>query len=79
MTKRTRHPEVNQESPIRFEPKNQILATAHDGRDSLALELSCHVRGVQRAREACIGDLDPLEPSPFEDGCEARAYALDLG
>ena len=57
MQKRSRHPEVNQERPTRFEPHNQILAAAIDGRDPLAFELARDLDRIERARQARVGDL----------------------
>jgi hypothetical protein len=70
---------VNQQRPTRLEPDNQILAAPVDGNDPLSLELSGHLTGIERTREPRIRDLDPLEPSPLEDGHESAPDALDLG
>jgi hypothetical protein len=70
---------VNQESPSRLEPNNQVLATPVDGYDSLALELSSDLAGIERTREPRIRDLDALEPPPLEGGDEPASDALDLG
>jgi hypothetical protein len=59
----SRHPEVNQENATRLEPNNQILATAIDGDDSLALQLGGDSGGIERAREAGIVDLDAVQAS----------------
>jgi hypothetical protein len=73
-----RHPEVDQEHPTSLEPNNQILAPAFDGPDELTLELCGDLRRLDRARDAGVEDLDPLEPSPDEHRLEASAYGLDL-
>ena len=77
--KRPRHPEVNQQSPPRLEPNNQILAAPIDGSDPLTLELSRDLIGIERTRQPRVRDLDPLERSPLEDGREPPPDALDLG
>ena len=79
MAKRPRHPEVDQESPTRLEPNNQILAAPVDGRDLLALELSRDDVRLERPRQPRVDDRDPLERPPLEDGHEAPPDALDLG
>ena len=70
---------MNQESPSRLEPNNQILAAPVDGDDSLALELSSDEAGIERTCQPRVHDLDPLEPPPLEDGRETAPDALDLG
>ena len=79
MSQRPCHAEVNQESPSRLEPNNQILATPIQGRDALALERSRHLVGRDRPRQPRVDDLDPPERSPLEDGHKAPPDALDLG
>ena len=79
MQKRSRHPEVNQERPSRFEPDNQILATAVDDGDPLALQLPRDLDRVERARQARVGDLHLGEAAPLEHGREPAANGLDLG
>ena len=63
---------MNQERPSRLEPNNQILATAIDGGDPLALELPRDLDGVERPRQARVGDLDPLEAAPLERAGASR-------
>ena len=75
----SRHPEVNEQSPVRFEPNNQILAATLDRRDPLALELGRHLGRLVGTHESRIVDLDPLEAAPLEHGREARPDGLDLG
>jgi hypothetical protein len=75
----TRHPEVNQENEPRFEPNNQILATALEGCDALAGQLGGYRLGLERAGEACVVDLDLVEPAADEQRLQARANCLDLG
>jgi len=79
MPQRPRHPEVNQESPTRLEPNNQILAAPVDGDDALALEVSSDLNGIERSCQAAVGDLDPLEAPAFEERSETPADGLDLG
>ena len=70
---------MNQESPSRLEPNNQILAAPVDGDDPLALELSSHLCGIERTREPRIRNFDTLEPPPLEGGNQSAPDALDLG
>jgi len=70
---------VNQEYPPRLEPNNQILAAPLDGLHRLALQLGGHLSGLNRAGDARVEDLDPLEPSPDQHRLEAGANRLDLG
>jgi hypothetical protein len=70
---------VNQESSIRFEPNNQILAAPLDGCDGLADQLGRGLHGVVRASEAGIRDLDVVERSSDEMRLEAGSNRLDLG
>lgn len=69
---------MNQESTPGLEPNNQILAAAIQERDPLAFELAGDLRRVVRTRQACIGDLDPLEDPALEHWCEPPADRLDL-
>ena len=73
MAQRARHAEVNQESPSRLEPNNQILAAPVEGCDALALELSRDLVGSDRPRQPRVGDLDALERPPLEDRRERAA------
>ena len=77
--KRSRHTEVNQERPTRFEPNNQILATAVDNGHPLTLEFPRDLDRVERARQASVGDLHLDKIAPFEHGHEPAANGLDLG
>jgi hypothetical protein len=70
---------VNQESPTRLEPNNQILAATLHRSDTLTHELGRHLVRVVGAHESRVVDLDVLEPSPFEHGRDPRADGLDLG
>jgi hypothetical protein len=70
---------VNQQSPPRFEPNNQILAAPIDCSDLLTLELSRDQIGIVRARQPRVRDLDLLERPPFEDRRKPPPDALDLG
>lgn len=74
-----RHPEVNQENPTAFEPKNQILAAPVELRDSLALQLGCHRDRIEGTHETWVVDHDALEPSPDERRLELATNGLDLG
>src|SRR4051794_19792224 len=78
MPERPRHPEVNQQSPSRLEPNNQILAAPVDGRDALTLERSSHPVGIERTRQPRVGDRDPLEATPLEHGHKTPPDTLDL-
>ena len=78
MQKASRHPEVNQENPPRFEPNNQILATALDRGHGLPLELGCDLPGVVGARQARVRDLDLHERAPDQVRLEAGPDRLDL-
>jgi len=75
----SRHPEVNQQSPPRLEPNNQILATTIDRRHLLALEFPCDLERVEGTGQSRIRDLDALEPPPLEDGRDTGSDGLDLG
>jgi hypothetical protein len=79
MSQGPRHPEVNKESPSRFEPKNQILSAPIDGRNSLTLELSRDLLGVNWTRQTGVRDPDMLERPPLEDRGKPAPDALDLG
>src|SRR4051812_9610094 len=76
MQQRSRHPEVNQQSAPGLEPNNQILAATIDLRHALALELTCDLEGVERTREARIGDLHALESPAFQRGRKPAADGL---
>jgi hypothetical protein len=69
---------VNQESPTRLEPDNQILAAAIDGCDALALQFGCGLDPVERARQPRIEDLDTLEGAAHEHGLEPATDGLDF-
>ena len=77
--KASRHPEVNQEHEPALEPDNQILATAIERCDALALQLGRDGGGVERTDEPAVMDLDPVEAAPDEHRLEPAAYRLDLG
>ena len=70
---------MNQKSPSRLEPNNEILAAPVDGDDPLPFELPSDLRGIERTREPRVHDLDPLEPPPLEGGNQSAPDALDLG
>lgn len=73
-----RHPEVDQESPTRFEPDNQILAATIDCHDALAFQLGRDLNGVEWARQPWVRDLDSLEAAPHEPGLEPATDGFDL-
>ena len=79
MEKRSRHPEVHQESPSRLEPNNQILAATIDQRDTLAGELSCHLGRVEGPRQPRIGDRNLGERATLEERREPAPDGLHLG
>jgi hypothetical protein len=70
---------VDQESTTGFEPNNQILAAAVDGRDTLAFELRRHRGRLEWTHEAGVGDLDRLEASADQVRLECETDRLDLG
>src|SRR2546423_11887862 len=78
MAQASRHAEVNQESPTRLEPDNQILAPAFDGADPLALQLGGHGLRLERPHETRVLDLDPVEPPPDQVRLELETDRLDL-
>lgn len=78
MAKASRHPEVNQETTTRLEPKNQILASPTDARDALALQLGGNFLGVERPRQARIEDLDAIESTTGKRRLQADADRLDF-
>jgi hypothetical protein len=69
---------VNQESPSRLEPNNQILATAFQRRHSFALELGRDGAWLERPHEPRIADLDAVEPPADELRLELLPDRLDL-
>src|SRR3954452_15357772 len=73
------HPEVNQENQTALEPNNQILATARNSGHALPLELGSHLCGLERSRQAGIGDLDRVESAADKLRFERRPDGLDLG
>jgi hypothetical protein len=75
----SRHPEVNQKSPPRLEPNNQILASAFERRHSFAFELGSYRARLERPHESRITDLDAVEPPADEVRLELDTDRLDLG
>jgi hypothetical protein len=73
------HPEVNQQSPPRLEPDNQILAAAVERRHSLAFEFSGNGSGLERAHEPRIVDVDAVEPPADQVRLELESGRLDFG
>jgi hypothetical protein len=69
---------VNQESPTRLEPDNQILAAAIDGCDAFALQLGCDLDTVEWTRQPRIEDLDTLEDAADEHRLEPATDGFDL-
>jgi hypothetical protein len=57
---------VDQESPTRLEPNNQILAATIEHGDALSLEAPRHVYGIVGPRQPRVRDLDVLEATPLE-------------
>jgi hypothetical protein len=74
----SRHPEVNQERTLTFEPNNQILAAPFDGRDTLTDELGRHLDRVFGPRQPRVLDLDVVEPASDEHRLESAPDRLDL-
>jgi len=75
----SRHPEVNQKSPLRFEPNNQILAPSFERRHALALELGGDGVGLEGAHEPRVVNDDSVESPADEVRLELEADRLDLG
>src|SRR5256885_2342481 len=74
----SRHSEVNQESPVRFESNNQILAAPLECADPLALELGCHGLWLERPDQTCVLDLDPIEATPDQPWFELETDRLNF-
>ena len=74
----SRHPEVDQESPSRLEPNNQILTTAVDRGDALSLQFGRDLDGVERARQPRVGYVDTLETATDEPRLEPATDGLDF-
>jgi hypothetical protein len=72
------HPEVNQQSPPRFESNNQILAAAFERRHSFAFELGSDGVWLEGPHESRIADLDAVEPPADEVRFELLPNRLDL-
>jgi len=77
--KTPRHPEVNQESPPRLEPDDQILAATFERRHSFALQLGGDGDGLEGPHQSRIADLDAVEPPPDELWLELLPDRLYLG
>jgi hypothetical protein len=75
----SRHPEVNQESPPRLEPNNQILATALEHRHPFAFEFGGDRTRLEGPHESRIADFDSVEPPADEMRLELEADRLDFG
>ena len=69
---------MDQESPTRLEPNNQILAAAIDRGDAYALQLGRDHDWVERTRQPRVGDLDTLEAAPGELRLEPATDGLDF-
>ena len=76
---RARHPEVNQESPSRLEPNDQVLAATIDDRDGLTVELTRDLVRVERTREPRVENANVLESPPLQDRRERPPDRLYLG
>jgi hypothetical protein len=74
----SRHPEVNQESPPRLEPNNQILAPALERQHPFALELGGNSARLEWPHESRIADFDPVEATADEVRLELEPDRLDL-
>jgi hypothetical protein len=77
-----RHPEVNEQSPPRFEPNNQILAAPFERRNSFAFELGGDGVWLEGPHESRIADLDAVEPPPDQVRLQLlpdRLYLWQLG
>jgi hypothetical protein len=70
---------VDQESPTRFEPNNQILAATAHRRDPFALELTSHVVGIERTCQPRVEDPYTRQLPPLEHGRETQSDGLDFG
>jgi hypothetical protein len=73
-----RHPEVNQQSPSRFEPNDQILAPALERRDSLTFQFGRNGNRLERPYKARIVNVDVVEPSADEVRLQLKADRFDL-
>jgi hypothetical protein len=73
-----RHPEVNQQSPPRFEPNDQILAAAFERGHSFAFELGSDGVWLEGPHESRVADLDMVEPPADEVRLELVPDRLDL-
>src|SRR5437899_6916832 len=78
MAQASRHPEVNQESPTRLEPNNQILAAALERRDTLAFELAGDGTRLEWPDDPWIRDADPVEATAENVRREPETDRLDL-
>ena len=79
VSKRSSHPEVNQENKTALEPNNQILATPANLAYALAGELRSHLCGIDWTRQPGIEDVDTLEPATDQPGLKTRPDRLDFG
>ncbi len=70
---------MNEQSPSRLEPNDQVLAPPVDGHHPFALELSSDELRIEGTSEPGVGDLDSLEPPPDEGRHETAPDGLDLG
>src|SRR5262249_40522600 len=73
------HAEVDQERAAGLEPDYQVLAATVDRLDALAGQLGGDLERVERAGQARVEDLDPVESAADERGLEPAADGLDLG
>jgi hypothetical protein len=70
---------VNEQDETTLEPDNYILATAIDGSDALALELSGDLARVERSCQPLVEDVDGSELAAGEDRRQLGSDRLDLG
>jgi hypothetical protein len=73
-----RHPEVNQQSPSRFEPDNQILAPTLERGDSLAFQFGRDGGGLERPHEPRIANVHAVEAPADEVRLQLKADRFDL-
>jgi hypothetical protein len=73
-----RHPEVNQKSPSRFEPNNQILASTLERCDSLAFQFGRDCGRLERPHEPRIANVYAVEAPADELRLQLNADRFDL-
>ena len=73
------HAQVDQQNAAGLEPNDQVLATALESGDALALQLRRDRNRLERAHESGVVDLDVLERSADDVRDERETDRLDLG